>query len=160
MSRRWAAADRSAASATERLASGRRIVRASDDAAGLAISERLRSQSAGALRALRNVQDGISAVQTLDGVLGEVGSILQRTRELAVQYQNGTLTTTDRNAAQAEANALRSEVSRLASSTRFNAGSLLAGGTLTVHVGAEDADGIATMLPELSQFVTDALFLL
>jgi flagellin len=158
MSRRWATADRGAVRATERLATGVRITRAADDAAGLAIAERLRGQSGGALRAQRNVQDGISVVQTVDAVLAEVGSILQRTRELAVQHASGTMRASDRAAAQSEADALRAEVARLASSTRFNGASVLDGGTLAVQLGGSDEDAIAAGLPDLGQFVSDAVF--
>ena len=87
MSRRWAAADRAVASTTQRLGSGRRIVSAADDAAGLGIAERLRGQAAGALQAQRNARDAIGALQTLDGALAATTGLLQRTRELAVQYQ-------------------------------------------------------------------------
>ncbi len=158
MSRRWATADRGAVRATERLATGVRITRAADDAAGLAIAERLRGQSGGALRAQRNVQDGISVVQTVDAVLAEVGSILQRTRDLAVQHASGTMRASDRAAAQSEADALRAEVARLASSTRFNGASVLDGGTLAVQLGGSDEDAIAAGLPDLGQFVSDAVF--
>lgn len=107
---------------------------------------------------MRPAGDGISVVQTVDSVLAEVGSIVQRTRELAVQYQNGTLTARDRAAAQAEADALKGEVARLAAGTRFNGTNVLGGGVLSVHVGAMDGDGIAAMLPDLAQFVTTELF--
>ena len=86
------------AKSMERLSSGLRINRAADDAAGLAISETLRGQIGGLDQAGRNVQDGISLVQTAEGSLTEVHSMLQRVRELAVQYQNGTLSTSDRAA--------------------------------------------------------------
>jgi flagellin len=158
MSRRLAMTDRAASGSIQRLASGNRIVSAADDAAGLAIAERLRSQSAGALRAQRNVQDGIGAIQTADGALGEVTMILQRTRELAVQYQSGTLTATDRAAAQREADALEAEVARIATQTRFNGNQLLAGGRLAVHAGGFDADGIEAMLPDLADLVAGEVF--
>src|ERR1700754_2423171 len=91
------------AKSMERLSSGFRINRAADDAAGLAISEKLRGQIGGLGQARRNVQDGISLVQTAEGSLTEVHSMLQRTRELAVQHANGTLATTDRAAIVSEA---------------------------------------------------------
>ena len=158
MSRRWTASDRAMSGSLQRLGSGQRIVTAADDAAGLAIAERLRGQSAGALRAQRNVQDGISALQTVDGALAEATSILQRTRELAVRFQNGTLNDADRAAAQREAHRLGEEVARLAAATSFNGSQMLAGGALVVHVGGHDDDGIATLLPDLDEFIDAALF--
>src|ERR1700743_1654995 len=91
-----------ASKSMEKLSSGFRINRAADDAAGLAISEKLRGQIGGLDQAGRNVQDGISLVQTAEGSLTEVHSMLQRVRELAVQYQNGTLSTSDRSAINSE----------------------------------------------------------
>src|SRR5437870_9595575 len=88
--------------AMERLASGYRINRAADDAAGLAISEKLRAQIGGVGQAQRNAQDAVSLVQTAEGALNEVHSMLQRVRDLAVQYNNGTLATADRAAITAE----------------------------------------------------------
>ena len=158
MARRWGAADRAVASATQRLSSGRRIVSAADNAAGLGIAERLRGQAAGALQAQRNVKDGIGALQTVDGALAATTGLLQRTRELAVQYQNDTLTAADRAAAQREADALRDEVARLAAQTQFNGRRLLGGGAFSVHVGAFDPDSIAAMLPDLAQSVAADVF--
>src|SRR5687767_2028864 len=86
----------------ERLSSGYRINRGGDDAAGLGISERMRSQIRGLTQAQRNTQDGVSMVQTAEGALAEVHAMLQRIRELAVQYKNGSLSTDDRTAIQAE----------------------------------------------------------
>ncbi len=157
-SRRLATSERAVSATLNRLSSGRRIVSAADDAAGLAIAERMRGEGNGALRAQRNVQDGIGAIQTADAILGEVTSILQRTRELAVQYANGSLSATDRAAAQREADALGDEVARLGASARFNGAPLLAGGTLGVHVGPRDGDAIAAALPDLAQFVGEAVF--
>src|SRR3954454_25081616 len=94
----------------ERLSSGYRINRAADDAAGLAISERLRAQTGGLEQAQRNVQDAVSLVQTAEGSLTEVHAMLQRVRELAVQYKNGSLSTADRTAIQSEVNQLASEI--------------------------------------------------
>src|SRR5436853_5584558 len=99
----------------ERLSSGYRINRAADDAAGLAISEKMRGQINGLAQAQRNTQDGISLVQTAEGSLNEVHSMLQRVRELAVQYQNGTLSTSDKAAITAEAAQLASEIERIGS---------------------------------------------
>src|SRR4051795_7342678 len=109
----------------EKLSSGLRINRAADDAAGLAISEKMRAQIRGIARAHQNALDGISMVQTGEGALNEVHSILQRVRELAVQYNNGTLSTPDRAAITAEITQLSAEVSRIVSSTKFNGINLL-----------------------------------
>src|SRR5512145_193198 len=95
------------AKAMERLSSGYRINRASDDAAGLAISEKLRGQIGGLGQASRNASDAVSLVQTAEGALNEVHSMLQRVRELAVQYKNGTLSANDRTAIQSEVNQLK-----------------------------------------------------
>ena len=94
----------------ERLSSGYRINRAADDAAGLAISEKLQAQINGLEQAERNAQDAVSLVQTAEGSLDEVHEMLQRVRELAVQYKNGTLSTSDRSAIQSEINQLASEI--------------------------------------------------
>src|SRR5256885_10578702 len=120
----------------ERLSSGYRINRAADDAAGLAISEKMRGQISGLGQAQRNAQDAVSLVQTAEGSLQEVHSMLQRVRELAVQYKNGTLSAEDRNAIQSEINMLASEVERIGSSAVFNGISLLSGNiTVTFQVG-------------------------
>src|ERR671921_1908245 len=94
----------SLAQSMERLSSGFRINRAADDAAGLAISERLRGQIGGLEQSQRNVQDAVSLVQTAEGSLTEVHAMLQRVRELAVQYKNGSLSSADRTAIQSEVN--------------------------------------------------------
>jgi len=112
----------------ERLSSGLRINRAADDAAGLSISEKLRSQVRGLQQAVRNAQDGISLIQTAEGALQETHAILQRMRELAVQAANGTLTDADRTAIQSEVSNLIEEVTRIANSTKFNGETLLDGG--------------------------------
>jgi len=112
----------------ERLSSGLRINRAADDAAGLSISEKLRSQVRGLQQAVRNAQDGISLIQTAEGALQETHAILQRMRELAVQAANGTLTDGDRQAIQSEVSQLITEVTRIANSTKFNGEALLNGG--------------------------------
>src|SRR5881397_1820929 len=107
------------ATSMERLSSGYRINRAADDAAGLAISERLRGQIGGLDQAQRNSQDAVSLVQTAEGSLTEVHSMLQRVRDLAVQYKNGSLSTTDKAAIQSEINMLASEVERIGSTAQF-----------------------------------------
>src|ERR671926_285093 len=109
----------------ERLSSGYRINRAADDAAGLAISEKLRGQIKGLDQAQRNAQDAISLVQTAEGSLEEVHSMLQRVRELSVQYKNGSLSNNDRNAIQSEVNMLASEIERIGTTAQFNGIKLL-----------------------------------
>lgn len=130
---------------TEKLSSGYRINRAADDAAGLSISEKMRSQIRGLNKASSNAQDGISAIQTAEGALNEAHSILQRMNELATQAANDTNTTVDRNAIQREINALTSEVSRIASTTQFNTQNLLDGtfSSKNLQVGALNGQKIA-----------------
>src|SRR5258707_12382395 len=113
------------AKAMERLSSGYRINRAADDAAGLAISERLRAQVKGIGQAQHNAQDAVSVVQTAEGSLNEVHSMLQRTRELAVQYKNGSLSEADKTSIQSEVNQLASEVEQIGEDTEFNGIKLL-----------------------------------
>jgi flagellin len=112
---------------TEKLSSGYKINRAADNAAGLAISEKMRRQVRGLTQASTNAQDGISAVQTAEGALNEVHDMLQRMNELATKAANDTLQSTDRDYIQAEMNALASEISRTASATEFNNQPLLNG---------------------------------
>ena len=133
------------AKSMERLSSGFRINRAADDAAGLAISEKLRGQIGGLDQARRNTQDGISLVQTAEGSLTEVHSMLQRVRELAVQHANGTLATTDRAAIVSEARQLTDEIERIGRTAQFNGIRLLDGSTTTItfQVGANDGEVIA-----------------
>ena len=126
------------AKSLEKLSSGFRINRAADDAAGLAISEGLRSQVGGLKVAARNAQDGISVVQTAEGALTEVHSILQRVRDLAVQGANDSNNTEARNNIKTESDSLVAELGRIANSTNFNGTSLLNGaGTLNFQVGAD-----------------------
>lgn len=127
----------------QRLSSGYRINSAADDAAGLAISEKLRAQISGLDQANRNAQDAVSLVQTAEGQLNEVHSMLQRVRELAVEYKNGTLSTSDRTAIQSEINQLASEIERIGNTAQFN-GILLLNGqvTVTFQVGANDGETI------------------
>ena len=126
----------------EKLSSGLRINRAADDAAGLAISEGLKSQVSGSAVAARNAQDGISVIQTAEGALGEVGSILQRVRDLAVQAGNDSNNAASRSAINAEAKSLSDEVARIGSSTNFNGINLLDGsmsggtGKMSLQIGA------------------------
>ena len=130
---------------TEKLSSGYRINRAADDAAGLSISEKMRSQIRGLNKASSNAQDGISAIQTAEGALNEAHSILQRMNELATQAANDTNTTVDRKAIQSEIDALTSEVSRIASTTQFNTQNLLDGtfSGKNLQVGALNGQKIA-----------------
>jgi flagellin len=141
-----------ASKSMERLSSGYRINRAADDAAGLAISEKLRGQIRGLSQAQRNAQDGVSLVQTAEGSLNEVHSMLQRVRELAVQYGNGTLSTSDKAAITAEAAQLQSEIARIGSTADFNGIKLLDGsaGTISFQVGANDGDVISVATSTLS----------
>lgn len=111
----------------EKLSSGLRINRAGDDAAGLAISEKMRGQIRGLDQASRNAQDSISLIQTAEGALSETHSILQRMRELAVQSSNDTNTTVDRDEIQKEVNQLTDEIDRIANTTEFNTQKLLTG---------------------------------
>src|SRR5207244_7809999 len=131
----------------ERLSSGYRINRAADDAAGLAISERLRGQIGGLDQAQRNAQDAVSLVQTAEGSLTEVHSMLQRIRDLAVQYKNGSLSVNDRTAIQSEVNQLASEIERIGASADFNGIKVLnTTQTLSFQVGASDAQVISMAL--------------
>ena len=126
------------AKATEKLSSGYKINRAGDDAAGLSISEKMRSQIRGLNKASTNAEDGVSLIQTAEGALNETHSILQRMNELATQAANDTNTSTDRKAIKAELTALTSELNRIASTTQFNTMNLL-DGTFTgknLQVGA------------------------
>lgn len=117
----------SQAKATEKLSSGYKINRAADDAAGLTISEKMRSQIRGLTQASKNSQDGISCVQTAEGALNEVEDMLQRMNELAVKAKNGTNTSEDREAIQKEVDALATEITRVKDSTQFNNQNLLDG---------------------------------
>lgn len=129
--------------ARENLSSGQRINRAGDDAAGLAISEKMRGQIRGLDQASRNSQDGISLIQTAEGALNETHAILQRMRELAVQGGNDTNTTDDRTQIQTELNQLMSEVDRIANTTEFNTQNLLKGSfSATLQVGANNGQTI------------------
>jgi flagellin len=127
----------------ERLSSGYRINKAADDAAGLAISQKLQAQVGGLDQAQRNAQDAVSLVQTADGAMNEVQSMLQRVRDLAVQYNNGTLSSSDKAAITNEVAQLCAEVSRIAGQTKFNGIALLSGGgAITFQVGADDGETI------------------
>ena len=137
---------------TEKLSSGYRINRAADDAAGLSISEKMRSQIRGLNKASSNAQDGISAIQTAEGALNEAHSILQRMNELATQAANDTNTTTDRKAVQSEIDALTKEISRIASTTQFNTQNLLDGKFTgkNLQVGALNGQSISISIKTMN----------
>ncbi|SOC06417.1 flagellin N-terminal helical domain-containing protein [Pseudobutyrivibrio ruminis] len=134
------------AKSTEKLSSGYKINRAADDAAGLSISEKMRKQIRGLDQASTNAQDGVSAVQTAEGALTEVHSMLQRMNELAVQASNGTNSESDRSSIQDEINQLTTEIDRVAETTKFNETYLLKGdnGTKKVQISAHDAGLVGT----------------
>ena len=145
--------------AMERLSSGYRINRTADDAAGLAISEKMRGQISGLGQAQRNLQDAVSMVQTAEGTLQEVHSMLQRVRELAVQYKNGTLSAGNQAALQSEVNQLASEIDRLGVSADFNGIKLLnASQTITFQVGANDGESIGVATISLGAVLTPSTF--
>src|SRR3954447_21092383 len=134
--RQLTATSAAASKSMEKLSSGYRINRAADDAAGLAISEKMRGQIGGVAQAQRNAQDGISLVQTAEGALTEVHSMLQRVRELKVQSANGTLGSDDKKAIAAEVKQLNTEIGSIADETSFNGIKLLDDNTaLTFQVG-------------------------
>jgi flagellin len=134
----------------QRLSSGYRINTAADDAAGLQISEGMRGQINGLAQAQRNIGDGISLVQTAEGTLDQVHSMLQRARDLSVQYKNGTLSASNQSAIQSEVFQLASEIERLGNQTKFNGICLLnAAGSVTFQVGANDGEIITAALISL-----------
>ena len=146
----------------EKLSSGLRINRAGDDAAGLAISEKMRAQIRGLNQSTRNAQDGISLIQTAEGALNETHSILQRMRELAVQAANDTNESTDRKEIQNEINQLTSEVNRIANTTEFNTKKLLNVAVTTNVTGFEaklqvGSNNGQTMQIEIKSMTAEAL---
>ena len=155
------------AKSMERLSSGYRINRAADDAAGLAISEKMRGQITGLGQAQRNAQDGVSLVQTGEGALNEVHSMLQRVRELRTQFGNDTLSSTDKDAIVAEVKQLGTEISDIRNNTKFNGVALLQGdidgdpssgsssaATITLQVGANDGEAISITTKDLTSAST------
>jgi len=141
------------AKSTEKLSSGYKINRAADDAAGLTISEKMRSQVRGLTQASANAQDGISCVQTAEGALNEVHSMLQRMNELAVKGANGTNTTADIEAIRMEMSALVTEIDRVKDTTSFNTLNLLDGtfsGGKSLQVGAASGQEISIKISKLS----------
>ena len=142
-----------------RLSTGLRISTASDDAAGLAISERFRGQIRSTAQAIRNAQDGISLTQTGEGALNEVSSILIRMRELAIQSSNGTVSGADRTTLNEEFGDLIEEIDRIAKSTTFNGVSLLdgTGSTITFQVGVGTTAGVDTIQLSTSDTLASTL---
>src|SRR4051794_30492465 len=139
-----------AAKSMEKLSSGYRINRAADDAAGLAISEKMRGQIGGLAQAQRNAQDGISLVQTAEGALTEVHSMLQRVRDLKVQFNNGTNSDDDKTAIAAEVAQISQEVGNIVSQTKFNGTAVFGSNSFSFQVGANDTETVATSPANLS----------
>ena len=144
---------------TEKLSSGYKINRAADDAAGLSISEKMRNQIRGLNKASDNAQDGISLVQTAEGALNEVHSMLQRMSELAVQASNDTNQTVDRTALQSEVAQLQTEITRVANTTQFNKQNILNGDFTkkNIQVGANSGELIDIDITDVKKTVSDAL---
>ncbi|HEX7852554.1 MAG TPA: flagellin [Sphingobium sp.] len=141
--------------AMQRLSSGKRINSAKDDAAGLAIATKMTSEIRGLTAATRNANDGISLAQTAEGALGEVGNMLQRMRELAVQSANGTNSSDDKSNIQAEQEQLAEQIKSVVTNTKFNGVSLLQGGgasgqSINIQVGAGSSDTLAINISDLS----------
>ena len=168
---RLTAANTAKSNSLAKLSSGSRINKAGDDAAGLAISEKMKSQIGGLTQAKRNAQDGISLVQTAEGALNKSHSILERMRDLAVQGGNGTLTTDDRNSINKELSALHEELTRISKTTEFNTKQVFSqakdkavaftfqigansGQTLSVSVSAMDGESL--LVSKLAEFKLDA----
>jgi len=142
----------------EKLSSGFRINRAGDDAAGLAISEKMRGQIRGLKQAMRNAQDGISLIQTAEGALNETHAILQRMRELAVQAATDTNTMTDRKELQKEINQLLDEIDRIGNNTEFNTQKLLDGtySAKKIHIGANEGQNMDITIGDMTTDVLGA----
>src|SRR5215213_1829510 len=143
-----------AAKSMEKLSSGYRVNRAADDAAGLAISEKMRGQIGGLAQAQRNAQDGISLVQTAEGALTEVHSMLQRVRDLKVQYGNGTLSSDDKDAIAAEVSQIAQEVGDIVSDTKFNGTAVFGATGFTFQVGANDSETITTTAADFNSTIS------
>ena len=135
----------------QRLSSGLRINTAADDASGLAISEKLRGQISGMKRASMNAQDGISYLQTAEGAMASVTSMLQRMRELAVQAGNGTYTTNDREMLQLEVDQLKDEINRISQTSEFNTKKLLDGSGTALWSSTEKYLGAVIKGPEVAE---------
>jgi flagellin len=160
-------ANKAVGKSLEKLSTGLRINRASDDAAGLSVSEQLRGQVRGLGRAKANAQDGIALLQIAEGAANEVSSILQRMRELAVQSSNDTLTSTDRSYLNQEFTALRDEVERISVSTQYNGQTLVTGssssfggvgsGSSVLHIGANSTTGVDTITISIDSITAGAI---
>ena len=157
--RQLRATDAAMQKSIEKLSSGLRINRAGDDASGLAVSERMRSQIRGLLQSVRNAEDGISFVQTSEGALQEVQDMLHRVRELAIQAANGVYSSTDRQQVQVEVSQLMQEIDRIGSTTQFNGMYMLRGqfanaagatGSLWFHVGANAWERVRAYISTMS----------
>ena len=165
---RLTAANTAKTNSLAKLSSGSRINKAGDDAAGLAISEKMKSQIGGLTQAKRNAQDGISLVQTAEGALNESHSILERMRDLAVQGANDTLTSDDRGSINKELTALHEELTRIASTTEYNTKNLLnkANNAFTFQIGANEnqtltvtigaMDGKTLLKSDADKFIIDS----
>jgi flagellin len=141
----------------QRLSSGLRINSAADDVAGYAISQRLQGQVNGLNQATQNIADAVSLAQTGQGALSDVVSMLQRVRELAVQYANGTTSETDKEAIEAETTQLKEEIKRVGETTTFNGVKLLSGGAeITFQVGANEKETVSVKTIELEKAVEKA----
>jgi flagellin len=154
--RNLSATDTAMGKSLEKLSSGLRINRAADDAAGLAISEGLRSQIGGLKVGARNAQDGISVAQTAEGALTEVHSMLQRMNDLSVQHNSGTQSTESKAALSAEFTALETEIGRIKDNTKFNGVALFDGTAKTFQVGYDSADTIDISATATADFTAGA----
>lgn len=162
-----AASNHAQGKSLEKLSTGLRINRASDDAAGLSVSEQLRTQVRGLGRARSNAQDGIALLQIAEGAGNEISDILQRMRELAIQSANDTLTSTDRSYLDQEFTALTDEIDRIANSSQYNGQTLVAGGSSSfggvgsassvLHIGANAAAGVDNLTIEIDGITAGAL---
>jgi flagellin len=151
--RQLTATSNAAAKSMEKLSSGYRINRAADDAAGLAISEKMRGQIGGLAQAQRNAEDGISLVQTAEGALTEVHSMLQRVRDLKVQFNNGTNSSDDQDAIAAEVFQIAKEIGDITTQTKFNGSAVFTGTSFSFQVGANDSETISTTATTLSSSI-------
>jgi flagellin len=151
----------------EKLSTGLRINRAADDAAGLSVSEQLRTQVRGLNRAKSNAQDGVALLQVAEGAANEISSVLQRMRELSVQSANDTLTSTDRSYLQQEYVALADEIDRIADASQYNTQTLIGNGanafgtsgssSSILHIGANDATGVDNITISIDTITTGSL---
>jgi flagellin len=148
--RQLTATSMQASKSMEKLSSGYRINRAADDAAGLGISEKMRGQIGGLAQAQRNAQDGISMVQTAEGALSEVHSMLERVRDLKVQLNNDTLDDNDKNSIGAEVKEIAKEIGSIVSDTEFNGKTVFGSSTFSFQVGANDGEVVSMAAADLN----------